>query len=115
MRILLTRHLDSSKTFFLNKHTHTEEEERGSFGYNQQEHSARWVVWIRTYHCIARRHFLHAQHHFLIKCGRPEDLRHQTSTARLLCCELSSTEQHLIGLPSGTESMRRGLQSVFKM
>lgn len=65
-------------------------------------------LWTRTYHRAARRHFLHAQHHFLVKCGWPEDLRHQASTARLLRREFSSTEQHLIGLPVGHNKMVMG-------
>lgn len=57
--------------------------------------------YTRTYHRAARCHFPHAQHHLLVKCGWPEDLRHQASTARFLRREFSSTEQHLVGLPVG--------------
>lgn len=57
----------------------------------------------QTYQRAARCHFLHAQHHFLVKRGWPEDLRDQASTARFLRRESSSTEQHLVGLPAGND------------
>lgn len=51
-----------------------------------------------TYNWVTGGKLLDADHDFLGEGARPKHLRDQAFAARLLCCQLPSTEQHFIRL-----------------
>lgn len=51
-----------------------------------------------TYNWITRGKLLNANHDLLGEGPRPEHLRDQAFATRLLCCQLTATEQHFICL-----------------